>query len=214
MLVILDEGDRDSNATKYKGFQSPSNSSVWQLAGNKRITHSSSAAAQQGRTTVSPPPTSPGAFSETVAAESVTRLPIHSGLHSYYCCYEMLLSEPTIANKMERLVMPPSTFIYLSPHTPEKHVKMTGRIPIGVGRMKSLKVLSLSNNLLRGSMPEGLISKLGATKVQKFIMPGNRLADVDTVSWLSPPDCSILYRCRWCSNKRRWYRKKLFLYLT
>lgn len=48
--------------------------------------------------------------------------------------------------------------------------------------MKSLKILSLSNNLLRGSMPEGLISKLGATKVQKFIMPGNRLADVDTVS--------------------------------
>lgn len=48
--------------------------------------------------------------------------------------------------------------------------------------MKSLRVLSLSNNLLRGSMPEGLISQLGATKVQQFIMPGNRLADVDTVS--------------------------------
>lgn len=57
--------------------------------------------------------------------------------------------------------------------------------------MKSLKILSLSNNLLRGSMPEGLISKLGATKVQKLIMPGNRLADVDTVSAfsLSPLDC-------------------------
>lgn len=47
--------------------------------------------------------------------------------------------------------------------------------------MKSLKILHLSNNSLRGSMPEGLISKLGARKVHDFIMPGNRLADVDTV---------------------------------
>lgn len=36
-------------------------------------------------------------------------------------------------------------------------------------------------------MPEGLISQLGATKVQKFIMPGNRLADVDTVSAVFSP---------------------------
>eukprot|EP00903_Cladosiphon_okamuranus_P016215 g14962.t1 len=62
--------------------------------------------------------------------------------------------------------------------------ELTGRIPTGVGKMMSLKILSLSNNLLRGSMPEGLISKLGATKVQKFIMPGNRLADVDTAMLL------------------------------
>lgn len=52
-----------------------------------------------------------------------------------------------------------------------------------MGKMKSLKILSLSNNLLRGSMPEGLIANLGATRVQKSIMPGNRLADVDTVSF-------------------------------
>lgn len=48
--------------------------------------------------------------------------------------------------------------------------------------MTSLKILFLSHNKLRGSMPEGLVSRLGARKVQDFIMPGNRLADVDTVS--------------------------------
>lgn len=31
-------------------------------------------------------------------------------------------------------------------------------------------------------MPEGLVSLIGESKVQDFIMPGNRLADVDTVS--------------------------------
>lgn len=51
-----------------------------------------------------------------------------------------------------------------------------------MGKMKSLKVLFLSHNQLRGSMPEGLVSRLGAGKVQDFIMPGNRLADIDTVS--------------------------------
>lgn len=51
-----------------------------------------------------------------------------------------------------------------------------------MGKMKNLRILSLSNNHLRGSMPEGLVSNLGATKVQDYIMPGNRLADVDTVS--------------------------------
>lgn len=36
-------------------------------------------------------------------------------------------------------------------------------------------------------MPEGLVSQLGARKVQQFIMPGNRLADVDTVRAVISP---------------------------
>ncbi len=74
--------------------------------------------------------------------------------------------------------------------------------------MKSLKILSLSNNLLRGSMPEKLISKLGATNVQKFIMPGNRLADVDTVS------CSVSF-CRTtmaCHHVEYLYRQMFDLF--
>ena len=96
--------------------------------------------------------------------------------------------------------------------------------------MKSLKILSLSHNLLRGSMPEGLISKLGATKVQKSIMPGNRLADVDTVSIFPPPRQTFTAKRRILhfstvvgartkaasgSNKReRGRTKKLFLHRT
>ena len=82
--------------------------------------------------------------------------------------------------------------------------------------MKSLKILSLSNNLLRGSMPEGLISKLGATKVQKLIMPGNRLADVDTVSTAFPPPriqyvCSLAYCLTLQLHQTKIWEKHLLL---
>lgn len=100
-----------------------------------------------------------------------------------------------MSKKAGRLVSP-LRLTYISPEpppNPEKFIEMAGRIPIGVGKMTSLKILSLSNNLLRGSMPEGLISKLGATKVQKLIMPGNRLADVDTVSTVSPFAARLLF---------------------
>lgn len=65
--------------------------------------------------------------------------------------------------------------------------------------MKSLKVLHLSHNLLRGSMPEGLVSRLGANKVHDFVMPGNRLADVDTVRLQRPvPLHAVLAHVRAC----------------
>ncbi|CAM9349545.1 unnamed protein product, partial [Discosporangium mesarthrocarpum] len=57
---------------------------------------------------------------------------------------------------------------------------LTGRIPLEMGKMLSLKRVTLLNNRLRGSIPEGLVSRLGVAKVVSDIVPGNRLADVNT----------------------------------
>lgn len=54
-------------------------------------------------------------------------------------------------------------------HDQRPHVmKPKGRMPQGEGKVKSLRVLRLFNNKLRGSMPEELVYQLSAIKVRQF----------------------------------------------